>query len=319
LARRLARGADDVVLVSGPPFSQFLLAPLARLRRGTAVILDYRDEWSTVRAVYEMNARLPAQVGALLERWVVGRAHAITTATEAFRENLLSRFPALDPARVVAIPNGYDPQDFPSELVGPPADAEKLTITYAGTIFRLTSARSFLGALHRLRSAEPELARRLRVRFVGRIVETELDAFAGSEALGVERTGYLPHREMASVLAASHLALCILDEVPHVERIYPAKIFELGHLAERTGLRLVTLSPPGALANLVAQHGLGVVLPPRDEAAIAAYLARELRAFVAGARPVGPRPTGLARFDRRALAGDFARVMRDAVSRARAS
>jgi glycosyltransferase involved in cell wall biosynthesis len=317
LARRLVRGADDVVLVSGPPFSQVLLAPLARLRRGTAVILDYRDEWSTVRAVYEMNARLPARVGAVLERWVVGRAHAITTATEAFRENLLSRFPFLDPARVIAIPNGYDPQDFPAELAGPPADADKLTITYAGTIFRLTSARGFLGALRRLWSAEPELARRLRVRFVGRIVETELDAFAGTEALGVERTGYLPHREMASVLAASHLALCILDEAPHVERIYPAKIFELGHLAERTGLRLVTLSPPGALATLVAAHGLGVVLPPRDEAAIAAYLAHQLRAFVAGQRPDGPRPTDLARFDRRALAGDFARVMRDALSRAR--
>lgn len=157
----------------------------------------------------------------------------------------------------------------------------------------------------------------MRVRFVGRIVETELDAFEGTEALGVERTGYLPHREMASVLAASHLALCILDEAPHVERIYPAKIFELGHLAERTGLRLVTLSPPGALASLIAQHGLGVVLPPRDEPAITAYLARELRAFVAGQRPVGPRPTGLARFDRRALAGDFARVMRETVSRAR--
>jgi len=40
------------VLISGPPFSQFLLGPLARLHRGTAVILDYRDEWSTVREVY---------------------------------------------------------------------------------------------------------------------------------------------------------------------------------------------------------------------------------------------------------------------------
>lgn len=317
LGRRLVRRLDDVVLISGPPFSQFLLAPLARLRPGTAVVLDYRDEWSTVRAAYEMNARLPARAGAVLERWVVGRAHAITTATEAFRDNLLSRFPFLDPARVVAIPNGYDPQDFPAVLPGPPADADQLTITYAGTIFRLTSARGFLGALRRLWAAEPALARRLRVRFVGRIVETELDAFVGSEALGVERTGYLPHAEMASVLATSHLGLCILDEAPYVERIYPAKIFELGHLAERVGLRLLTLSPPGVLSSLVAEHRLGVVLPPRDEAAIAAYLAGELRAFVAGRWQVEPRPMGLARFDRRALAGDFARVMRDAVARAR--
>jgi Glycosyltransferase Family 4 len=317
LARRLARGADDVVLISGPPFSQFLLGPLARLRPGTAVILDYRDEWSTVREVYEMNARLAARAGAELERMVVGSAHAITTATRAFRDNLLARFPSLDPARVVAIPNGFDPQDFPEGLAGPAAGDDQLTITYAGTIFRLTSARGFLGGLRRLAAAEPALARRLRVRFVGRIVETEMDAFAGSEALGVERTGYLPHDQAMRLLAASHLALCILDQAPQVERIYPAKIFELGHLADRWGLRVLTLSPPGALADLVREHQLGALLPPRDEAAIAEYLARELRAFVAGPRPAPPRPTDFARFDRRALAGDFAQVMRDALARAR--
>ncbi len=317
LGRRLLRGADDVVLISGPPFSQFLLGPLARRRPGTAVILDYRDEWSTVREVYEMNARLPAQVGAVLERIVIGSAHAIITATEAFRANLLARFPFLDPAAVVAIPNGYDPDDFPAALPGPPAEADKLTITYAGTVFRLTSARGLLGALRRLHAAEPALARRLRVRFVGRIVETELDAFAGCEALGVERSGYLPHAEAMRALAASHLALCILDEAPHVERIYPAKIFELGHLAERWGLRVLTLSPPGALADLVRDHTIGELLPPRAEAAIAAAMARELRAFVAGVRPPAPRPRDFARFDRRALAGEFARVMRDALTRAR--
>ncbi len=317
LARRLARGADDAVLISGPPFSQFLLGPLARMRPGTAVILDYRDEWSTVREVYEMNARLPARVGAALERTVVGSAHAITTATEAFRENLLARFPFLDPAAVVAIPNGYDPDDFPAALPGPSATADRLTVTYAGTIFRLTSARGFLGAVRRLHAAEPALARRLRVRFLGRIVETELDAFAGSEALGVECEGYVPHAEVTRALAASHLALCILDDAPHVERIYPAKIFELGHLADRRGLRVLTLSPPGALADLVRTHRIGEVLPPRDEAAIAEVLARELRAFVAGTRPPAPRPTDFARFDRRALAGDFARVMRAALARAR--
>ena len=42
--RLLGRSRDDVVFMSGPPFSQFLLGPLARLRPSTAVVLDYRDE-----------------------------------------------------------------------------------------------------------------------------------------------------------------------------------------------------------------------------------------------------------------------------------
>jgi hypothetical protein len=316
LARRLARGADDVVLISAPPFSQFLLAPLARARPGVGVVLDYRDEWSTVREVFEMKATLPARVGAAMEERLVRAAHMITTATEAFRQNLLARFPFLDPAQVVSIPNGYDPADFPAALPGPSPDAERLTVTYAGTLFRLTSARGLLGGIRRLHAAEPALTKRLRVRFLGRIVDTEQDYFAGSLALGVERTGYVPHDEVTRALASSHLALCILDEAPFVERVYPAKIFELMHLADRFGLRTLTLAPPGALADLVAAHRVGPLLGPRDEAGIARFLEAELRAFAAGARPAPERPVGVERYDRRALAGEFARVIEEARARA---
>jgi len=317
LGRRLVRGVDDVILISAPPFSQFMLGPLARLRPGVGVVLDYRDEWSTVREVYEMKATLPARAGAALETALLRTAHMVTTATEAFRQNLLSRFPFLEPDQVVAIPNGYDPEDFPATLAGPPADACELTVTYAGTIFKLTSARGLLGAVRRLHQAEPELARRLRVRFLGRIVETELDAYEGMDALGVERAGYLPHDEITRALAASHLALCLLDTAPFVERIYPAKIFELMYLAREFGLRVLTLSPPGVLADLVAAHRVGPLLAPRDEEAIAAFLAAELRAFVAGTRPPAPAPVDTERFDRQATAGEFARVM--TLARARAA
>jgi hypothetical protein len=251
-----------------------------------------------------------------MEARLIRAAHMITTATEAFRQNILARFPFLDPGQVVSIPNGYDPADFPETLSGPAADADKLTVTYAGTLFKLTSARGFLGGVRRLHAAEPQLARRLRVRFLGRIVETEQDYFAGSEALGVERTGYVPHDEVTRALAASHLGLCILDEAPFVERVYPAKIFELMHLADRFGLRTLTLSPPGALAELVAAHRVGPLLGPRDEAGIAAFLADELRAFAAGGRPAPERPVGVERYDRRALAGEFARVIEQARTRA---
>ena len=319
LARRLARKADDVVLISAPPFSQFLLAPLARLRPGVGVVLDYRDEWSTVQSSYVMQARWSARLGATIERTLLRAAHVVTTATEAFRQNLLDRFSFLSPEQVVAIPNGYDPDDFPATLAGPPRDADRFTVTYAGTVFNLTSPRGFLGAVRRLHAESPDLARRLRVRFLGRITETERDAFAGLEALGVECAGYVPHGEVTQALASSHLALCILDEVPGVERIYPAKIFELGHLSDRTGLEVLTLAPPGALADLVRAHRIGPQLPPRDEAAIAALLKDRLRVFVLRGALPRARPVGMERYDRRSLAGEFAQVLaraRDQAARA---
>jgi glycosyltransferase involved in cell wall biosynthesis len=310
LARRLLGARrDEVVFISGPPFSQFLLAPLARTR--AAVVLDYRDEWVTYRTTYEMMGGAAAAIGPALERAVLRAAHAVTTATDAFRDRLLADFPFLDPARVHAIPNGYDPDDFPTDRPAPPAD--RFVLTYAGTIFKLTSARGLLGAIDRLHREEPELARSLEVNFYGRIVDTEQAAFAGSEALGVRRHGYVEKGEVTRAISASHMTLCLLDDVPGVERIYPAKVFELMAL----GRPCLTLSPEGALTRLVRAHQMGPVVAPRDEAGIATALAGALRRFRAGTWSVDAQATGIERYHRRALAGEFAAVFRAALAAAR--
>ncbi len=314
LARRIASRRDDVVLVSGPPFSQFLLAPLARAA-GLGVVLDYRDEWSTVRSTYEMGgSRISRALGAPLEAVLLRAAHGVVTAPDEFRERVLDRFPFLDPATVVTIPNGYDPDDFPPELPSPPAD--RFVLTYAGTVFTLTSARGLLAAIQRLHARCPELGRLLKVRFLGRIVQTELDAFEGSEALGVDRVGYVPHAQVLHELAASHSTLCLLDDVPGAERIYPAKIFEL----MRLGRPVLTLAPPdSALARLVTRHELGPLAHPRDTEAIANQLQSMLSAFRSGDKTAGSwrKAPGIERYDRQALAGQFAEILRDAASRGR--
>jgi glycosyltransferase involved in cell wall biosynthesis len=127
--RLLGAQPDDVVFISGPPFSQFLLAALARLRRGTALVLDYRDEWTMTSSAYEMSAS--TRLNERLESMVLRRAHAVTTATEEFRETLLQRFPWLEPSRVHAIPNGYDPDDFAAASGSPPDD--RFVLTYSGS------------------------------------------------------------------------------------------------------------------------------------------------------------------------------------------
>jgi glycosyltransferase involved in cell wall biosynthesis len=309
LARILRREKSDVVFISGPPFSQFMLAPAARLL-GAAVVLDYRDEWSTYRTSFEMMSPAGAAVGAHLEGLLLRRVDAVTTATEAFRQNLLARFPFLRPDRVRAVPNGYDPDDFPPSLPKPPSD--RFVLTYAGTVFKLTSARSLLGGLRRLHEAHPDLARLLDVRFFGRIVETEMPHFEGSEALGVRRVGYVDHDAVISRLAESHMVLCLLADEPGTKRIYPSKIFELMYL----GRPVLTLAPEGELVALARQLRLGPVLPPHDEATIAECLVGLLREFCAGRPPrVDADRMSVARYDRRVLAGEFADLFRCVASR----
>jgi glycosyltransferase involved in cell wall biosynthesis len=306
----LGAASPDVVLISGPPFSQFLLAPLARSR--AAVVLDYRDEWSLYRSEYEMTrSRVARVVGDPLEAALLRAANVVTTATDEFRDGLLSRFPFLDPTRVVSIPNGFDPEDFPSELPSPPED--RFVVSHVGTVFKLTSPRGLLGAVRRLHRDDPKLAKLLELRFIGRVVDLEEDAFEGMEALGVERTGYLAHDDAVRALAASHLVLVILDQTPGVEKIYPAKVFEAMHI----GRPCLTLAPEGALTRLVKEHGIGDCVAPRDEAAIAELLARKLSAFRDGGMPRSGERTrhqGIEKFDRRAIAGRFADAMREAIA-----
>lgn len=310
-ARLLSRNPVDAVLISGPPFSSHLLALLARLRPGVAVVLDYRDEWTTTRGVYEMAGS--AKVDATLERLCLRAAHKVTTATEAFRTRLLERFSFLSAEDVVAIENGYDPADLPAEQPAPPRD--RLVLSHVGTVFRLTSAQGLLEGVRRLHAREPELARRLELRFVGRIVDSEERFFQGTEALGVRRIGYVEHSRAIEELARCHVALCLLDDCEGAERVYPAKIFEI--LALRRPC--LALCPEGALADLVRSRGLGDVVAPRDVDRIASALGDRLRQFESGRLPQSSAPIDPDRFDRRRQAARFAKVFAGAQTKARKS
>jgi hypothetical protein len=68
---------------------------------------------------------------------------------------------------------------------------------------------------------------------------------------------------------------------------------------------------------LVDHHGLGRRLLPRDVEGIAEVLIASLRAFAAGTFVTSMDAKGIGRYDRRALAGEFAEVLREAKNLAR--
>lgn len=322
-------GEYDVVVITAPPFSQFLLGPVARLR-GPALVLDYRDEWSTLRNNYEMlQGGLAAKVGEPMELALLRACDGVVAATPRFRDNILRSCPSLKPEQVHAISNGFDSDDYPSELPTPPRD--RLVLSYAGTVYRLTSPRVLLSAVRELHAREPQLAKLLEVRFIGRVVDTELEAFEGTEALGVRRLGYVPHGEVLGRLGASHMVMVIQSDHPGVECIYPGKVFELMNL----GRPILTISPTGELTRLVEELGLGVIFQPDDEEGLCSFLVQRLRAFRAklDERDDDPDdgpddgddasvhnaidPTAIAPYHRRALAGRWADALRAAVVRRR--
>lgn len=306
--RRLSANVD-VVLVSGPPFSPFLLGPLSRV----PFVLDYRDEWRTA-ATYEMHGGpLLARAIDAIEPALVRRAARILTATEDFRQNLLARYRDLDPSRVVTLTNGYDPDDFAHILDAPPprayAPGRKLVATYAGTTFWHTSPRGLFAGLRLLAERAPTLADLFDIRFVGRVVETERAVFEQHSLPMVRHLGFRSHDEALSLLAESHLALVIVDDIPGNAAIYPGKIFDI----MAVGRPCLALAPEGALSRLVERHRLGLVVHPREPAAIAEALERIALSFQRGEPLLPAQPVGLEPFHRRAIASRLAEILRDIV------
>jgi len=125
----------------------------------------------------------------------------------------------------------------------------------------------------------------------------------------------MDHAEAVAQLGQSHVALCLLDDLPGAARIYPAKIFEIMYL----GRPCLALAPEGALSRLVREYGLGAVIHPRDAEAICAALASKLRSFRAGTLATHTSKAPVERFDRRRQAGEFARIFRVAVEHARST
>lgn len=308
--RRLQRAHDppDAVIISGPPFSPFLLA--GRARRTSAVILDYRDEWRLIREQMEMTrSRLSRWFGDRLEGAVLRRADMVTMATEEYRASLLQRFAFIDPDRVVAIPNGYDPSDFPATLRTPPTD--RLRLTFAGTVYRITRPAGLLAAVREVHRREPALAALLEVQFIGRVVDNERSALEAMGELGVRQVPYMAHQQLLEELSASHYTLCILDDILGAENVYPGKIFELMYL----GRPCLVLCPQGALSRLVEATRIGRHLLPNDVPAIADELIAMLRRFREGEPLPAPRAVSIERFDRRLTAGQFAQVVRASIGR----
>ncbi len=294
----------EAVVVTGPPFSSFILGRMVAARTGLPLVLDFRDDWSGFFSKgFTAHGGGPLWRRAVLslERRLVRRATRVVATTPALCRRL-QRLHGGPHTKYAWIPNGYDPEDFAfveQEAPSPPAD-RRLHLLYAGTVFE-SHPLDDLWAGTALLSREER--GRLALEIMGRAVSGQvLDP--GLAGLAVQVRPYLPHDQALRRMARAHALIMTLGDLPGLERMVPAKLFE--HLALRRPTLAIT--PPGAAAAIVEACGAGEWLRPGD----AAGVARVLRAWLAEppAR-LGPPPS---LFDRARLAGSWARVLAEAAT-----
>lgn len=260
-ARRVVEEHDiDIVMVTAPPFSAFLVGnALKRRFPRLKLVQDFRDEWIE----YYLNnnefqgGEATRRRALEIEAETVRLADLVIAVTHSSRAAIQGRYPDQPAAKFAVVSNGYDPDLFKA-FHARPHGRDKILVTHVGTVYHNSSPRPFFEAVRRL---APALRDRLDIRFIGRVAESER-AVIENAGPRVSHYAFMPQREAVRHMEETDFLLLVLTDNISI----PGKVYE--YLA--TGKPIVALSPPGGeVERLMAETGAGFCVDPGDIDAIA--------------------------------------------------
>jgi glycosyltransferase involved in cell wall biosynthesis len=300
-------GADAIYSTSPPPTAH-LIALLAKRITKRPWVADFRDPWVETEGS-EVHGRVRQAVELRLERSVVTRADRVLVTTPELGELLSTRYGRAVSGKIDVVYNGYDEEDF-TELRPAAGDSERFTVVHAGLLHPYY--RNPAPVLQAVRECLERrwLPATALFDFVGvgeaaaRARLARMAQEMGVQAV-VRATERVPYREALARLSAASVLL-LLQGGDDTHMLIPAKAFEY----LRTGRLIVALTPEAsATARLAREFSGSFVAPPDDPMAIARQLAAAYETWSNGTRTVDRVAEGLARYSRRAAAGDLARVL----------
>jgi len=309
---RLCRSREiHHIFSSGPRWSNHVVALALSRLTGLSWTAHFRDPWSQDRRSKPVSA-LSTLIDSTLENLVLRNATAVVCVTENHTAMLRQSHPELPAGKFITIPNGYDEAEWEALPPGRSGTGlvkdDKFVITYAGSFYCKRNPLPLFRALERLIDSGDLVPDRIRVDLVGwcDVAEgqpvTEMAARCG---LGncVQITGPLSRADTHRRLAHSNLLLLLAEELTHQ---IPGKTYEY----LRASRPILALTSEGALAQLLRSIGGAWVVDPGDSPAITVAVLEAYRRWQDGLDGPVADQAAVAAFDRRMLAGRFARVFK---------
>lgn len=250
--------------VSPRPTAHFVAYRLAR-RLNLPWVADFALPWSDA---YWLTGR-PRAIDWLdqrLEGFVVRSAQQVTVAYDELARRICARYGSACADKISVIPTGFEEELFPMTRF---SAAPKFTVVYPGNHFCEPGrdGEYFLRAIDEWLATEPSLEQKVEFVFIGKRDEDLLRhraAMAYPKVIRVEPL--VSHRACIQAIRSSHA--CVVNTVAN--RI-PAKVYE----CMRAGNPILALTDRGsALERLIRGYAKGIVVPPRDAAAIRTVLER---------------------------------------------
>ena len=297
----------NVLLASGPSFTNFLVGACIKILSRRPLVLDVRDAW-VADPTRQFEKEYLRRMDAWCERFVLRRANRVITTNPFVTSDFADRY-RHNPSTVFdTIYNGFDRDDFTFAGNAPSPTPDRFTIVHAGRLYAERTPRFFLEALSMAFQENPAMRDKTTIRFVGSC-ETYLDGKRIEDyvrELGldgtVELVGRVSRTRSLEYQMQAHLLLLIIGIVPPAMALtygISGKLFDYA-ACERP---ILTLANEGATRELIVTHRLGDVFFHEDLPAIRDYLVHAFQQFTDGVNPGGPDARSLQEFDFRSLAG----------------
>lgn len=264
-------GRFDLLYSTSPPVTAHVLA--LRVKQATNIpwVPDFRDPWSDNHLQNAKKSQWKRLRDRRAESRVCNEADLIIANTETNRESLLRNHDVRQ-EKLVTINNGFDEEDFRELECRPPSD--HFRITYAGSAYLNYTPEAFLECFGDFLHKHPDA----KVRFT----------FAGGSSAWAEKTiqdpaikqhlellGQIPHRQVPSLLASSHVLLHVYP--PNLEYSIPGKLFEY----LRSGTPVLSIADrPSEVQRLLDETNGGIVFRHNEHDNVVRWLSTQYRAWV---------------------------------------
>ncbi len=292
----------NAIISTSPPATAHLLAARAARALGVPWLADYRDLWSQRSAwarVWPLRA---------MERRIERRALRTASALVTVSAPIADALARLHGRPAVVVPNGFDPAERAAAVPTPlPIDARRFTLLHTGTLTPARDPALLFEAIDGLRRAGELDVSNLEIWFVGRYLDAVRRALDRWPAVApaVRLSGPVPRAVALDAQRRATVLVVLGSPEPKHAGDMSTKVFEYLD-ARRPVLAVATRG--GALEALLTETGGGAVVTSAGEAAV--VLARWLREHASHGRVAWcGAPARVARYERRALTGEFARVL----------
>lgn len=261
----------DIVISTGGPYSvHFVGLALKKINPSLKWIADWRDLW-TKNHIFN-GFVLFRRYERYLEKKFHKMADMITTVSEPLAETLRM----ITGTPVVAITNGFDPDDFYNIVKKPRKKSKQFTIIYTGTIVKkFRDPAPLFEAVKSLKEKKIISKNNLKIVFAGSpstdMTETA-DIYGISDCFSY--AGFLPREEVLRMQYDADALLFLEYNNPEVKGVLTGKIFEYICLGRE--IWAIGIESDSSVGSLINESKTGVCFGT-DSSKIEKYIVKALK------------------------------------------